>query len=396
MSEDEKITQEAIAKPPRHFRQSRTFLAIELSAIFAGVIGLLLTGIGLMQAAEDSEKTVISTAWENISLQTPGNSGKVNSIETLLENGQSLVGIDLSCARMVGSDDQSIQPSPPPIIAPTILENDYGLPSRERHISDCKPFTYLSRLDVAAIGTGGQHNLQEANLSDVNLSNANFANTDLQGAHFERSNLTNAIFRDVNIKGANFSDVDLSSTRLESVDIGEVDFSRTTMSDDTFDDIRITGDLHFADVSHFGSLDISRMDNEGRPNSAFVKLDFERAYINNFIASGIIIGDGNFTNFQRFHGDAISNFSGSTILGDFLIRAEGPEVDHTHGYTKFDHAMLENADFSGATLNGVVFRNTILRNANFSRATFNDTFFQNVDISGATFCDELGCAQGVN
>lgn len=144
-----------------------------------GAIGLLAivpAAISFWLDFEDREQQRIATAWELITRDVSGNSGKKPAIEYLNRLGEPLTGIN--------------------------IENSYLVDLQLPHA-----------------------NLMQANLNGANLEHANLTGANLSGATFRNANLTGA-----NLSAANLNGTDLSGAQLVTTNLSDARFRRARLS----------------------------------------------------------------------------------------------------------------------------------------------------------------------
>lgn len=181
----------------RRYKESDAWLWTEVAAVVVGLAFVIPTAIALWTDLddrklqrealridlEDRQTQRIALAWDTVTRDAPGNSGKGPALEYLNRQGVKLLGIDLS------------------------TENNQAP-------------TYL----------------WEANLSGADLSDAN-----LSGAEFNRANLSGAVLIDANLSGADLDRANLSGTDFMWSNLSGAKFSWANLSGAILDNTNLSG-----------------------------------------------------------------------------------------------------------------------------------------------------------
>ena len=92
-------------------RASNWVFGLEVGAILATVVGLVVASWGLWEQVRNSRDDALARSddalarnWTLVTTPASGNSGKVQALEYLASKGKALDGIDLSCKTMRGID----------------------------------------------------------------------------------------------------------------------------------------------------------------------------------------------------------------------------------------------------------------------------------------------------
>ncbi|GIT93120.1 hypothetical protein JANAI62_35960 [Jannaschia pagri] len=139
-------------------------------------------------------------AWDLLTTQALGNSGKIEAIEYLVSAGVNLTGIDLSCNPMQG-------------ISPDLK---------------CEGGVYLQGLNLSrtdAVFTDanfGEADLRDAGLMGLDAFGADFSDTVLWRADFANARLHRAVFDEATINEVSFRGADLSSASFECVQFAPI------------------------------------------------------------------------------------------------------------------------------------------------------------------------------
>ena len=181
-------------------RQSLWLLVLEGLAILVtiGSIWFLIRETSLASEAREAEAharkvEALARNWQILTTPAPGNSGKVEALEYLASQGQSLRGIDISCKAMGG------------------IEVD------ESGVKRCKREPYLRGLNLSEEKLGFKVELQGADLSGALLSGANLSGADLWEADLSGARLWEADLSGANLNGASFSNAtDIRTSSFEN------------------------------------------------------------------------------------------------------------------------------------------------------------------------------------
>ena len=85
-------------------RASNWVFGLEVGAILATVVGLIVASWGLWEQVRNSRDDALARNWTLVTTPASGNSGKVQALEYLASKGKALDGTDLSCKTMRGID----------------------------------------------------------------------------------------------------------------------------------------------------------------------------------------------------------------------------------------------------------------------------------------------------
>lgn len=168
-----------------HFIKSSRFATLIESA---GKFTVLIAVIVFFLSADDRKKMKIYQAWQVINTASSGSSGLKYAINDLIDEEQSLSGINLSNARLPNLNLNSID-----------LENSLFEGTYLWNANFAEAFLYGSTLFDAELKKA---NLHHANLSRANLSKSNLQEADLRGANLFMAVLKEADLRDADLTGA--------------------------------------------------------------------------------------------------------------------------------------------------------------------------------------------------
>ncbi len=205
----------------RKFRNSDYWLWAEVGVAVAGLVGLIFiipTGYALWVDLEDRQTQRIVQAWQLVTHNAPGNSGKAPALEYLNNQGISLVGINLS-------------------------PEGYG------------SATYLFEVNLPGADLR-EANLHRVDLFKANLSEANLINADVSRTSLQAADLSGAI-----LIGTNFSSSSLLGTDLSGADLRFANLTNTYLSETNFSGaILIAAVLSGADLREAKNLPQTELD----------------------------------------------------------------------------------------------------------------------------------------
>ena len=171
------------ASPPRFSRPLETIaIVIALITLIAQLLVSLLQYNEWQEESKARHEERSARAWQILTTNAPGNSGKVEALEFLARNNVPLTDIDLSCK-----------------------SND-GLWLEDRNFCEAGR-VYLRNLDLSMQNIGYR----------VNLKGANFSGADLTGAAFDGAILNDAIFNGAILEGVSFRDTLLLATSFDGI-----------------------------------------------------------------------------------------------------------------------------------------------------------------------------------
>ena len=260
------------------------------------------------------QASALTQSWLLLTSKSVGNSGKVQALEYLASQGESLDGINLSC-KMLGEIK--------------VIKN------KEK----CIRPVYLGDLDLSVDTLGEGASLHKAILSGVILTDAKLSGADL----------SNSVFFGSDLEGADFRKTNLWFSNLRSADLEGVNFSKANMRQAGLDG----ANLQNAILRH-AVLDNAKMDN--------VDLGGAKLYGASLVGArlkGSVLFETNL--YASNLKDA--NFTDARLLGADLRKSNLVNAN-------FREASLLKANFSGANISGASFTKAWgLGSANFSNAT---------------------------
>jgi hypothetical protein len=216
-------------RPKLILRIHRAVKEIEPWGILVAVVALVLSLITTWSDYSDRVEERTVRAWQLLTTQAPGNSGKIAALEYLNREDGFL------CADLWGGCLISIK-GPVPLagidLSPPNPE-DNGTPGDP---TDDPPGGYLVEIDLR------DANLGQANLRRVNLNGAKLNNAELDGG----VNLTDAILYDVNLTDAklnnvNLTDAKLSGANLTRANLWEANLTRAKLWNANLTDANLDG-----------------------------------------------------------------------------------------------------------------------------------------------------------
>lgn len=174
-----------------NLRAAPVIVLIEVIGIFAGVVGLYLTYFQLRSDA-------LARSWDTLAVQVPFSSGKTSAIEYLVQRGQTLSGVDLSCLNM----------------------NGYRPDETGELVCATRPV--LSGLTVS------NASMWPVDFSETNLLGSSITRSDLRQSSFSGSFILNGDFSGSNLTASDFRGASLGVTRFRNTNLTAVDFTDAT------------------------------------------------------------------------------------------------------------------------------------------------------------------------
>lgn len=197
-------------------------------------ITLALIAFAFDYTGRVEERTV--RAWQLLTTQAPGNSGKGPALE-YLNNEDGLLCWGGSCLVTMKprTSLRGIDLSPPDKTPENPDDDPPGAYLRGVFLSGADlGSANLPRADLVQANLSGARlfsaNLSGADLAGANLSGATFRLANLSGAHFERANLSGADFDRANLSGAYFNRTNLSGADLGGANLLGANLDRANLS----------------------------------------------------------------------------------------------------------------------------------------------------------------------
>ncbi|MBD8875442.1 pentapeptide repeat-containing protein [Roseibium polysiphoniae] len=284
----------SISEKIRNNKFVKVLAALEPIGVAVGLIGLGIAGYAFFQDLESRKEERIARAWDLLSIQIPGNSGKSDALRILHGYEINLSDVDLSCGFLGGTlqdkgytvshiaitDDQSEFVRSPCVGSPRLNNLELGeiAPSWRNLWSGQQPLIAENinlegisgeDLDLSGASIGGG-NFSYTNIVGLDLNNAialdlsaeysnldhsDFSFAELSGADFSRAGLSHSKFEGATAVCADFAGANLEAVDLQSVEDfeGSSLFMARLENSKISNDIALDNDLSFANVSgaHF-------------------------------------------------------------------------------------------------------------------------------------------------
>ncbi len=201
--------------------QRQTTLALEANEV---------TKRQLEFAQQEAERGRIVSAWSVLTTKARGNSGKKEALETLINLGVELEGLDLSCKTMGGWDAEKdkcetgvfLDGVTPHKTAPRAKMADVDFSGVDLHKAQLVGAELVSANFSSALL--GWANLSQADLKFADFSGANFGFTDFTGADLRYADFTNAFLSNVRFEGAKLGAANLANHTLHGINLSGADF----------------------------------------------------------------------------------------------------------------------------------------------------------------------------
>ncbi len=251
----------------------------------------------------------------------------------------------------------------------------------------------LTREDVQQMVARGEslanRNLSELDLSDlqlpgVDLSYANLTDCELDGANLTGANLTRA-----QLGGADFTDANLTDATLDEADFTEAildatKLARTSLNGTVFSELALAGfdfrgaqglgaDFSGADLTgaQFGGAKLPQTNFSGATliEANFQKAELPTAQFEKVKAARIQMAEADLTGLHASDG---SDFTGANFR---RARADG---------AIWEEAILQQADFSGASLIRSIFNHASLQGAKLDQAELTAAVFDDANLEVAS------------
>ncbi len=222
---DTAIQPAVMAEPPDQAESKWTHCKRWLNYLFhalerAGLIFLIPTAYVLIVDLEDRQAQRIAQAWQLITQNAPGNSGKVQALEYLniadcyLPHDPTKWELFKSCGFTAL------------FVSPKQKEPLSGIDLSEKTHSS-SVYLYGSKLSRAELRGA---NLSIANLNKADLSGASLYEADLSGASLLFANLSGTDLYGANLSGANLHEADLSGASLMNANLSGADLVDADLS----------------------------------------------------------------------------------------------------------------------------------------------------------------------
>lgn len=227
----------------RRFRESDWWLWAETIALVAVVVTIWHIGIDM----KDRQTQRVVQAWQLVTQNAPGNSGKGPALEYLNSQGVPLMGIDLSAeGDNVGSYLRGVNLSKANLYKANLAGAAFDLANLSK-ANLYKANLAGASLDLANLSRAYlvEVNLSEADLSRANLSEVDLFHADMSGinlspgpdliqadlsrAYLLAVDLSQASLMSVDLSGANLTDADLWKANLAGADLTEANLTRAKL-----------------------------------------------------------------------------------------------------------------------------------------------------------------------
>ena len=185
----------------------------------AAVVSIIVAGFTYVREAPEREQEKNYQAWQaiNTAQGQGGSGGRIEALEDLNNNNQSLVGLSVQYAFLQGIDLEKAELDSADFQVATLS----GANLREASLQGAD-------LRNADLGNSASDDTRKANLEGADLENAdareaNLSNVNLQGAKLNNADLSDAELDDALLQGADLKDTSLQNTNLIGADLQGAD-----------------------------------------------------------------------------------------------------------------------------------------------------------------------------
>ena len=184
-----------------HSRTLRLLHVLEPAFVVFTVFGVVIATVALWLDLSARQEERISRAWQTVSHNSPGNTGKADALGFLASMGQDLRWMHL---------------------APGSITHDRKI--------DCLYRVFVPGLDLRAAQLdnadlscsdldSGDSDTRTAQFDRASLHNTSWIRTKAERANFQRASLISADFRGARLGNANFRDADLTQVKFSYADL---------------------------------------------------------------------------------------------------------------------------------------------------------------------------------
>ena len=173
-------------------------------------LSILVGVILFVYEAEDRKEQKHLEAWRVIASMRdqPGNSGRINALESLNEDKVALVGIEVQSAYLSTINLKEANLQDANFSGSTLFQANFEQATLYSAVFGCVSQTIFERKCT---------DLYQANFRAADLRSA-YLSGDLRDTNFVDANLEDARLVEVNLQGANFERADLKGAQLECVE----------------------------------------------------------------------------------------------------------------------------------------------------------------------------------
>ena len=184
-----------------HSRTPRVLRDLEPAFVVFTVVGVVIATVALWLDLSARHEERISRAWQTVSNNSPGNTGKADALGYLASMGQDLRWMHLAPGRT--TDDRTIDCSYR-VFVPELDLRGAQLDNADLSCSD---------LD------SGDSDTRTAQFDRASLHNTSWIRTKAERASFRKASLISADFRGARLGNANFKDADLTQVKFAYADL---------------------------------------------------------------------------------------------------------------------------------------------------------------------------------
>lgn len=258
-------------------------------------------------------------------------------------------------------------------------------------------------------GEAGGGDFSESELEGQDLSNADLADSYLNGANLEGANLSGAKLMyvslvDANLKNADLTGADLTDADLTDTDLTGAKLTGATLTDAIFANAKLedaTLDKAVATATSFIEVEAKGATFAGADltesvftNSNLEEADFREAKLTNADFSAVKAAGAKFdkANMKNFRGGDEGDFSKCSFMAadapasvwdrSLLVEADFHQANLAEA--QFPFADLTGARLLDANLAGCLMHKTILKNAKSGNANFFKALLEQADFTGAS------------
>lgn len=297
---------------------------------------------------------------------------------------EDLTGVDLSGLQLMGADFSGAQ------LAEASFSNarlDHA--NFDRALLSHAVFTNASLVQASMVGASAGHvRFAKCDLSSATLKESDFSHGDFTQAKFDQSDMTLAIFSGAQMHSVSALSVNAEQTSFEECCLADANFSQAQLKSASFHTAILTN-ANFTQAScqrvDFSGAILSRavfanaelQDSEANTTTSFAHCRFTTANLSGVNWAGPCLDDAKFDEAVMDKAD---------ITGASLHRVRMPRVLARQAC--FANVNLTDADLTGinlfeGSLANAKLHNTRLRSANLFGVNFMDTKIVNSDLTGS-------------
>lgn len=224
----------------------KILIVVELIAIPLGLFGIYQANRSINLQSESNEQQIISSAWQQLTTPSSGNTGKGNALSALAKREVPLVNLRLDCETMGGR-----------YVSDEILQNflycENAVVLNEIELISPNPDLRIGEVDrLDASGSYISASIKDFRIKNSDFSNARVDPLFLRSVEISDTNFSRSLQNNIYVEEVEFYNVDMSSSWLNDMFLSKVKIYFSDFSNSYFSGLYIDKGVEFSAVNVSG------------------------------------------------------------------------------------------------------------------------------------------------